>query len=70
MNVQTGQEQAVVNIFLSKAEGEFRIDAHPAWDRSGRYVIFNGFLDGTRNVFIADLKAQLDETGKNSPTGK
>ncbi len=63
MNTQTGQEQAIVNIFVSKAEGEFRIDAHPAWDRSGRYVIFNGFQDGTRNVYIADLKDQLKIAG-------
>lgn len=70
MNTQTGQEQAVVNIFLSKAEGEFRIDAHPTWDRSGRYVIFNGFLDGTRNVFMADLKDKLDGAGKHSASGK
>jgi hypothetical protein len=70
MNVQTGQEEAIINIFLSKAGGEFRIDAHPAWDRSGRYVIFNGFLNGTRNVFLADLKQKLDEVKKNPATGK
>lgn len=70
MNTQTGKEEAIVNIFLSKAGGEFRIDAHPAWDRSGRYVIFNGFLDGTRNVFMADLKGVLDATGKPIATGK
>ena len=70
MNTQTTQEQAIVNIFLSKAEGEFRIDAHPTWDRSGRYVIFNGFLDGTRNVFMADLTDVLDDVKKAHFTGK
>jgi hypothetical protein len=70
MHTQTGQEEAIVNIFLSKAGGEFRIDAHPTWDRSGRYVIFNGFLDGTRNVFMADLKDKLDEAKKNQSTGR
>jgi Tol biopolymer transport system component len=70
MNVQTGREEAIVNVFLSKAGGEFRIDAHPAWDRSGRYVIFNGFLDGTRNVFMADLNGKLDDLKKNPATGK
>ncbi|TCD28352.1 hypothetical protein EZ456_06625 [Pedobacter psychrodurus] len=38
---------------------EFRVDAHPAWDRSGRYVIYNGTHRGTRSVFIADLKDML-----------
>ncbi len=70
MNVQSTKEQSIVNIFLSKAGGEFRIDAHPAWDRSGRYVIFNGFLDGTRNVFMADLKDVLNGTNKSNLPGK
>ena len=48
---------------MSKAEGEFRIDAHPAWDRSGRYVIFNGFQNGTRNVFMADVSDNLNKAG-------
>jgi hypothetical protein len=59
MNTKTGIEQKIASIFLSKTEGEFRIDAHPAWDYSGRYVIFNGFTDDTRSVFIADLKNVL-----------
>ena len=69
MNTQTGKEEPIVNIFLSKAGGEFRIDAHPAWDRLGRYVIFNGFLNGTRNVFMADLKGKLDELKMSQPGG-
>lgn len=70
MNTQTGKEQTVASIFLSKAQGEFRIDAHPAWDRSGRYVLFNGYVDGTRNVFMADLKSLLEEAGKRISSGK
>ncbi|RIV27177.1 hypothetical protein DYU11_02370 [Fibrisoma montanum] len=70
LNLSTGTEQAIARIFLSKAQGEFRIDAHPAWDRSGRYVVFNGFVDGTRSVFLADLKGQLDESVKHTLTGK
>ncbi len=59
LNTQTGVEQKVASIYLSNTGGEFRIDAHPAWDYSGRYVIFNGFADNTRSVFIADLKNLL-----------
>lgn len=70
MNTQTGKEQIIASIFLSKAQGEFRIDAHPTWDRSGRYVIFNGYVDGTRNVFMADLKSLLEAAGKNDLTNK
>lgn len=38
---------------------EFRIDAHPVWDRTGRYVVFNGVHDNTRSVFVADLGERL-----------
>ena len=71
MNVKTGKEQTIAQIFLPEIKDfEFRVDAHPTWDPSGRYVIFNGYVDGTRTVFMADLKAELDETRKNNPTGK
>ena len=36
---------------------EMRVDAHPAWDSSGTIVIFNGFANGTRQVFAADTSA-------------
>jgi len=71
MNVKTGKEQTIAQIFLPEIKDfEFRVDAHPAWDRSGRYVIFNGYVDGTRNVFMADLKDIIEEAGKHSATGK
>lgn len=59
LNVKTGKETTITQVFLSNTEGEFRIDAHPAWDYSGRYVIFNGYEGNTRSVFIADLKDVL-----------
>lgn len=59
IHASNGFEAQVLDVFLSKAQGEFRIDAHPAWDRSGRYVVFNGFHNGTRTVFAADLAAKL-----------
>lgn len=52
----TGKEDRVAEVYVSNVNGEFRIDPHPAWDRSGRYVVFNGYVGSTRNVFIADLK--------------
>ncbi len=36
-----------------------RVDPHPAWDRTWRYVVFNGFVDGTRRVFIAEMESLL-----------
>lgn len=57
IDVARGTEQTVVKIFVSMTAGEFRVDPHPAWDRTGRFVVFNGFVGGTRNVFIADFSA-------------
>lgn len=34
---------------------EFRVDAHPVWDRTGKYVVYNGLKDNTRGVYLLDL---------------
>lgn len=39
--------------------GALRCDPHPAWDRSHRYITFNGVVDRQRRVFIADLAGLL-----------
>ena len=56
----------IVRIFVSATRGEFRVDPHPAWDASGRFVVFNGYASGTRKVYIADVgellkKASLEK---------
>jgi hypothetical protein len=66
LHTDTGKEELVHQIYVSDAQGEFRIDPHPAWDRTGRYVIFNGYEGNTRNVFIADLKDMVDKLLKNT----
>ena len=35
---------------------EWRIDPHPAWDNTGRYLTFNAAINGVRKVFVADFK--------------
>jgi len=61
INTQTRTEITVANVDLPAIKNfEFRVDAHPAWDRSGRYVVFNGTDNGTRCVFMADLKKVLE----------
>ncbi|RDC61592.1 hypothetical protein [Adhaeribacter pallidiroseus] len=66
LHTSTGQEKEIFKIFVSDTQGEFRIDPHPAWDRSGRYVIFNGYEGNTRNVFIADLNDIVINYSKNN----
>lgn len=43
------------------AWGDWRIDPHPAWDRTWRYVAFNGSLGDTRRVFLADFGPLLGD---------
>jgi len=60
INTKTKVETILAWIFVPDVEdSSFRVDAHPAWDRSGRYVIFNGYGDGTRCVYMADLEGIL-----------
>lgn len=49
----------IARVPVSMERGEFRLDPHPAWDPSGRYVVFNGLSDGKRRVFIADVSRLL-----------
>ncbi len=37
----------------------FRIDPHPAWNRSYQKIVFNGVYKGERRVFLADLSGVL-----------
>ncbi len=59
IDLQTGEEKVIARINSRPAyvgdRKEMRLDAHPAWDRSGNYIIFNGCPTGTRQVFIADV---------------
>lgn len=61
IELKTGNEKTIVRINTQQlsSEGVLRVDPHPAWDRTWRYVTFNAFVDGTRRVFIADMKGLI-----------
>lgn len=61
LNVETRVEQVIDSVFVSRFEKDLHIDAHPVWDRSGRYVVYYGTENGTRTVFVADLKNLIQE---------
>ncbi len=57
LNTETGKETLIARVRVPDvANKSFRLDAHPTWDRTGRFVIFNGYGDGSRGVYIADLQ--------------
>jgi hypothetical protein len=60
LNTETGEEIRVAYVFVPRVnDSSFRVDLHPTWDRTGRYVIFNGYEDNERCVFMADMKKVL-----------
>lgn len=60
INLRTKTEQNVAEVYVSTQGGEFRIDPHPAWDPTGRYVVFNGYVGSTRNVWMIDVGDLVD----------
>lgn len=48
---------------LSRVEpmnhGALRVDPHPSWDRTWRWVTFNGVSDNTRRVYLADFASLI-----------
>lgn len=64
IDIATGSERELVRMqTATEAQSRhpaLRVDPHPAWDRSFRYVAFNGYADGTRRVYVADLGTKVD----------
>lgn len=58
VDLKTGEEKVIVRINTQQPckDSVMRVDPHPAWDRTWRYVTFNAFVGGTRKVFVADMK--------------
>ena len=56
IDLRSRKEVVIANIAIGLAKGTgLRVDPHPAWDVTGRYVVFDGFEGDTRNVYLADL---------------
>jgi len=66
IDLRSRTEVALAQVNLSRAEtpklsSEFRIDAHPVWDATGRFVVFNGVENDTRCVYLADVGPYLEK---------
>jgi hypothetical protein len=59
----------IINTKQSSPHPVLRLDPHPAWDRTWRYVTFNAFVGGTRRVFVADM-GELIGASKNDVPAK
>lgn len=62
ISVATGKELVIAQVKIPDVDdSSFRLDPHPTWDRSGRYVIFNSYEDGSRGVYVADLEEIIED---------
>ncbi|MBT3345342.1 MAG: hypothetical protein HN404_20265 [Gemmatimonadetes bacterium] len=63
IDTETDTEEVLVRINndppFSGDIKQLRIDPHPAWDRSYRYITFNGCDQGVRRVYVADLQSKI-----------
>ncbi len=64
INLRTKQEEALAWVAARRSDSakltsEFRIDQHPVWDATGRFIVFNGVHEDTRAVYIADVADHL-----------
>ena len=56
IDVERQKETVAASVDLPEIRNfELRIDAHPVWDKTGRYVVFNARKDGKRCVCIIDM---------------
>jgi len=64
VDLETDTETAPVRIpsepAFSGPYNRLRVDPHPAWGPSDRYVVFNGCHEGRRRVYLADFGPLLD----------
>lgn len=59
IDLATEQQTTLIRIHTQTEEQTqctaLRVDPHPAWDHTYRFIAFNGFADGTRRVYVANL---------------
>jgi urease beta subunit len=60
VDIKTAHEVCLVRIGATPAYSgphlEWRVDPHPTWTQDGRYIVFNGYWDGHRRVFVAEIE--------------
>ena len=61
IDIYSGKETHAIRIPSEQPCEDFvlRVDPHPAWDASYRYLVFNGYLNGSRRVFFADMNTLI-----------
>ncbi len=63
VDVVDDSERTIVRVRTQMPEGyrggSMRVDPHPAWDPTNRWVAFNACPEGTRGVYLMDMRPLL-----------
>lgn len=61
VDLESGEDRHLARIKTQQPcpVSALRIDPHPAWDRTWKWMTFNAAPDGTRRVFVADMSSLL-----------
>lgn len=63
IDLDEGTEETLVKINVANDAQKrivgLRVDPHPAWDNTHQFIAFNGFVEGTRRVFVSDMRSVL-----------
>ncbi len=61
--LEDGREETIARINsysrYQDLNSVLRIDPHPAWDKTNRFVVINGYVGGTRRVYVMDMKEYI-----------
>jgi len=59
IDLRNGVEDAICRVDTRGLDGPRRIDPHPVWERSGHRLAFNAYVDGHRQVLVADTSSLI-----------
>ena len=63
IDLKEGTEKTIVRVNVTNPAranfSDLRVDPHPAWAPDNKHIAFNGYVGGTRRVFVADLSGLL-----------
>jgi hypothetical protein len=64
IELDSNRETEVCRVFTNRLDGPRRIDPHPVWSSAGDKILFNGILEGHRQVCLVDVTDLRAENGR------